>query len=126
MQFPESLYSIRSESSVIGGLINHPQVLIELSPHLSEDDFIHKVHKVIFSILRAEILKGAKINKVLLAQKCKELGFNTFEDLNLFDYVDSVSFTKINKDGIVGLAKELIKLRIKRELWNSTCEAIFY
>ncbi len=119
MSFPENLYSIRAEATYLGGLIKNPKYLIESDAFLSENDFYHKVHRTIFAVLRSLVFSGNSPDKVVLAQKCKELGLNTFEDLNLFEYLDSISFTNINEKGVKDLSKELIKLRIKRELWDN-------
>lgn len=118
MNYPESLYSIRSEATIIGGLINHPQTLLDLEHTLEERDFHHRVHKVVFSLLKNSILDGKQVDKIILAQKAKDLNISTFEDINLFDYLDSVTYSKINSNGIKELSKELIKLRIKRELFT--------
>ena len=119
MSFPENLYSIRAEATFLGGLIKNPKFLIESDSFLSENDFYHKVHRTIFSVLRSLVFSGQSPDKVVLAQKCKELGLNTFEDLNLFEYIDSISFTNVNEKGVKELSKDLIKLRIKRELWEN-------
>ncbi len=122
MNYPENLYSIRAEATCLGGLIKNPKYLIELDNFFSDKDFFHKCHRVIFSVLRSLVLSGQDANKVIVAQKCKELGLSMFEELNIFDYLDSISFTNINEKGIKDLAKELIKLRIKRELWDNAAE----
>ncbi len=118
---PENLYSIRSETVMIGGLVKNPNVLIQLE-HISEKDFFHPTHKILFAVLRSLILGGQDVNKVILAQKCLDLNLKNFEELNLYDYLDSASFTNINKIGLVELSKELIKLRIKREIFENASQ----
>ncbi len=116
---PENLYSIRAEANFLGSLIKNPKVLSDIEGFLTNKDFYHKVHSVVYSVLKSLVLSGQSSDKVILAQKCKELGLNTFEDLNLFEYLDSISFVSLNDKGTIELGKELIKLRIKRELFES-------
>jgi replicative DNA helicase len=116
---PESLYSVVAERTCLGGLIKNPKVLIDLDLHFGDTDFFFREHRIIFSILRSMILGGQNIDKVVLAQKCKDLNLNNFNELDIFSYIDSAVFTQINSQGIVDLCKTLIKLRIKRELWES-------
>lgn len=122
MTYPENLYSIRAEATCLGGFIKNPKLLIEIENFFGEKDFYHKVHRTAFAVLRSLVLSGQDANKVILAQKCKELGLNTFEELNLFEYLDSISYSQINEVGLKDLSKELIKLRIKRELWENAEE----
>lgn len=122
MSIPESLYSIRAESNFLGSLIKNPKILIEAENFILERDFFHKTHRTLYSVLRNLILSGQNADKVILAQKCKELGLNNFEDLNLFEYVDSISFVSLNERGTLDLGRELQKLRIKRELWDNASE----
>jgi len=119
MQFPDNLYSIQLERNMIGGIINHQDQIIELSHLFSEKEFYERTHSVIFQVLKNCVLSGQKIDKVLLAQKVKELGISHFSDLDIFSYLDDLSYIKLNKNGITDTAKELIKLRIKRDLWEN-------
>lgn len=118
---PESLYSIPAERTCLGGFIKNPKLLMEID-FISEKDFHHKVHRNIFSILRNLVFNGQNSDKVILAQKCKELNINSFEEINLFDYLDSASYTQINENGLKDLVKDLIKLRIRRELFENAQE----
>lgn len=122
MTYPENLYSVNLERTCLGGLINNTKTLIELDSVLTDKDFFFREHMIIFSILRGLVLGGRDVDKVLLAQKCKELNLNSFNELDIFSYIDSASFTKINEKGVIEFAKELIKLRIKREIFLNAQE----
>jgi len=120
MFYPESLVSIRTESQFLGGLIKNPKFLVEMDSFVSEKLFYHKIHKTCFSILSGLVYNGKEVNRVILAEQAKQLGINQFEDINLFEYLDSISFTNVNLKGLEELSGELLKLSIRRELWDNT------
>lgn len=122
MQFHESLFSLQLERNILGGLMNFQDSVIELSHMFTEKEFYERTHSVIFQVLRNCVLSGQKIDKVLLAQKVKELGISAHHDINIFEYLDDLSYIKLNKDGIVQSAKELIRLRFKRDTWEDTLQ----
>ena len=119
MNIPENLSSLQMERSILGGFINHQEQIIELSHLFSEKEFYERTHSVIFQVLKNCVLSGQKIDKVLLAQKVKELSISHHGEIDIFTYLDDLSYIKLNKGGIVDTAKELIKLRIKRDLWEN-------
>lgn len=119
MQVHDSLYSLNLEKYSLAGFIRNPDYLIEYNHIFTEKDFYNKTHRLIFSILKNQILSGQKVDKVILAQKIVELGIKSYEEINIFDYIDAISYISINKDGLRDTVKELIKLRIRRELWQN-------
>lgn len=109
------IYSLQVEKHAIGGLIKHPQVFSEISPFVNEKDFYNDVHLIIFCVIRDSIEKKERIDKVLVAQKVKNLGVFFKDDIDIFEYIDSVAFTQITPEATVDAFKELITLRIRRE-----------
>jgi len=118
-----ALYSIQVEKHVLGGLIQHPEVLADIDGFISERSFFAKPHDVIYSCLRSSILNNERIDKVLLAQKIKNLGISFKEDIDIFGYIESISFAPIKAGAIIQAAKELAKLKALREM-ELTCEQI--
>lgn len=122
MQLPNELNSIQLERSVLGGFLNNKEFLIEMENKISERDFYNPVHSIIFSVLKNTTLSGQDINKVTLGQKIKDLKISKFNEIDIFDYLDTISFTQINLSGIKESVDELNKLRIKRELWINAAD----
>jgi replicative DNA helicase len=114
---PESLYSVQLERNSIGGFLNFPDTLIDLSNFLSDDLYYTKEHRIIFSILKNAILNGERIEKILIAKKIKDLGIRM--DIDIFDYIDSIGFCSIQPSGIEECIKELLKLKIRRDIYNN-------
>jgi replicative DNA helicase len=111
----EDLNSIRVEKHVLGGLIKDPKLMLEICGFVNSEDFYVPIHKVIFGVIQNLVFTQKEADKVLIAQKIKELGISFKDDVNIFDYIESLSSTQINKLGTIEASKELVRLRIKRD-----------
>lgn len=110
------IFSLQIEKHVLGGLIKNPDVLAEVDAFISEKDFSNDTHGIIYSIIRQALCANEKLDKVILAQKIKNHGISFKDDINIFDYIDSICFTEINRAGTVEACQELKKLSIRRDL----------
>ena len=84
------LFSYQTEKHVLGGLIRNPRVLADLDVIISEKDFYSPVHSTIFSCIKNIAFEGGEIDPVTVAQKIKNLGISFKDDINIFDYVESI------------------------------------
>ena len=116
-----ALYSIQVEKHSLGGLIQNPHVVSEIDRFLSERDFVAEPHNVMYSCLRSAVLGNERIDKVLLAQKIKNLGISFKDDVNIFDYIEAISFAPITPAATIKACQELVKLRALRDI-DSTCD----
>jgi replicative DNA helicase len=114
-----NIFSLELEKHFLSGLFNNPKILFDLDGIICQHDFYNDTHNSIFSVLRGIILADEKYDKVLLAQKIKNLGIIPKEDINIFSYIESLAFLKISPEATVKAAKELVKLRIKRQIYQS-------
>jgi replicative DNA helicase len=110
-----SIKSIDIEKHVLAGLMKHPEVFFEVSHFIDENDF-SSGHKTIFSVIKGQISKNLQVDAVIIAEKIKNLGINFKQDFNIYDYVDSLSFLKINKKSLVETCKNLKTITIRREI----------
>lgn len=111
-----AIYSLRIEKHVLGGLVKNPTIFPEVERFISEYDFYSDVHNTIFCVIRDTLLKKEKIDKVILAQKIVNLGISFKDDISISDYIESLSFTQITPKATIEAAKELLKLRVRREI----------
>lgn len=118
-----SLYSLQIERHVLGGLIKFPEIFPEIDGFLNEQDFFNEVHYTIFSVIKNIVYKNEKLDRVLVAEKIKNLGVSFKDDINIFDYIENLFFTQINKEAVLKSAQELVKYRIRREI-SITAEKI--
>lgn len=112
-----SIYSLELEKYVLSAIIKHPKVFPDIEAFICEDDFVNEVHYTVYSVYKECFNKGESIDKVLIAQKAKNLGI-TFEDqtIDIFNYVKSICLIPSNPKGLIEAAKELLKFRIRREI----------
>jgi replicative DNA helicase len=92
-------------------------VFPDIEAFINENDFVNDVHYTIFCVYKETFNKGTTIDKILIAQKAKNLGI-TFKDqsIDIFNYVNSVCLIPTTKNGVIEAAKELVTLRVRREL----------
>lgn len=110
------IYSNQVEVHVLGGLLKHPDVLAEVDSFLSAEDFYNNVHQTIYCVLRESILNNEKIDKVLLANKISNLGISSKDDIDIFDYTNTLNYTSITREAVIESCKELLKTRVRRDL----------
>lgn len=112
------IYSLEIERHVLGGILKYPEVFPEIERFVSENDFYNQVNRTVFSVMRDLLNSGKSIDKVIVAQAIKNLGIHFNEDINIFDYIETISFTQINSKGAIDATKELLKLRVRREIYG--------
>lgn len=110
------IYSNKIERHVIGGLLKYPEIFCEVDGFISEQDFYNEVHYTIFSVIKSSIHKNEKIDRVLVSERIKNLGVSFKDDINIFDYVESLGLTQITKEALIESSRELVKYRVRREL----------
>ena len=63
------------------------------------------------------ILNNEKIDKVLIANKIKNLGVSFEDDVSIFDYIENLIFQQITEEAAIESCRELAKLRVCREMF---------
>lgn len=119
-----SIYSLQIEKYVLSGLIKHPDAFSDIESFINENDFVNEVHYTIFCVFKETFNKGESVDKILIAQKAKNLGI-TFKDqaIDIFNYVNSICLIPTTRPGLIEGSKELLKFRIRREI-EETGESI--
>lgn len=119
----DSIYSIKIEKHVLGGLIKEPKIFADVERFVTEKDFINEVHQTIFCVLRNSFINNEAVDPVILAEKIKNIGISFKDDINIYDYIEAISFNTINEKGIIEACKELKKLTVRRNLYHK-CDEI--
>ena len=118
------IYSLQIEKHVLGGLIKHPHIFPDVDLFLTEDHFHSPVHGTIYLVIRSSLANGEKIDKILIANKIQNLGVSFKDEINIYDYIDNISFTQITEDAALKSAAELHKIKMRRELRSVLSDAI--
>lgn len=116
-----AMHSFEEERQFLATLINHPDSFVEISSYISEDDFyseISQVNKTIFAILKRSIESGEQIDYVMLTERALSLNLSFEDDINIGDYIQSLSLRKTKSSTIIGLAKDLKKYSARRKIEN--------
>jgi len=124
MQDINKLISLQLEKNALGGLIRNPEVFTEVEPFITPEVFADQdnIHSVIYSVARNILSAGKtdKLDKVILAQEISNLGIRFKSEINIFDYISAISFTQITKPATVESFKQLLKLKLCRDIyWQS-------
>jgi len=117
-----ALYSPQLERHVIGGLIQNPQVFPDIEAFLNEKDFYIEPHNVIFACLKNLILNQEKPDKVILAQKIKNLGISFKEGINIYDYIEALSLAPITPEATIKACQEIVKFRALRDIEKTSVD----
>lgn len=120
------IYSLEVERHSLSAVLRYPDILSDIDSLIKETDYFQEAHKIIFSIIKASYFNQEKIDKVLIAQKIKNLGVSFKEGIDIFDYIDSLSISQITREAGIESFKELAKLRFRRELYQTGQEISEY
>jgi replicative DNA helicase len=116
------IFSYELEQHLLSALIKFPDKFSEISVVISERDFFSgssNVNRTIFLILKQAIENSEKIDHIILTERVKSLGITFDENINVADYIQSLSFKRISPDAVLGVAKELKKFTTRREIYDS-------
>lgn len=122
----DELYSLPLERHVLATLYKFPDVFTQIEAFMSENDFSVSFHGTCFCVLKDCFYKKEKVDKVVWAQKLKNLGIVKYEDVDVFSYIENITYTQINQEAGQEACKELVKLRVLRELVDQNEKAQSY
>lgn len=118
-----SLYSHPIERHCLGGLIKNSQIFSEIDLWITDKDFYSDVHQTIYAVCRAILSRAEKLDKVIVAEKVKNLGIKFKDEIDIYSYIDTICFVQIDAQATIKAFKELSKLRVKREINDSLVKA---
>jgi replicative DNA helicase len=117
------IYSYEIEKQILAVFIQKPKLLVNYLNIINQNDFFAErslLHKTLFTVLKSAVQKGESIDEVILTQRIKDLGIKFEEDINVLDYVRSLSMRKIHGDDkIQSSIQELKKLSARRSISKS-------
>ena len=118
------IYSHELEQHLLSGIIKHPESFFEISNLIEESDFRAngEVNKTIFKITKQALEAGESIDDVIISQRIKELNISFDENVNVFDYLKSLSMRMVSKESILQTAKDLKKLSIRQNISNQAID----
>ena len=116
MSHHQLIASLEIEKQLICGLLKYPDSFVDFSPFINEHDFSSEILQTIFCVIRKYINEGKNVDNILIGQEIQNSGISFEDDINIFDFLNALSLIPINKESINGIAKELKKYTVARQL----------
>lgn len=116
------LFSLQSEKHSLSSICRNKEVLYEIDGWFTSTDYSQDIHATIYAIVRQVILAKEHLDPVLVAQKIANLGIKFNQDISIFDYVQSLFLIPTTKDVGIESFKDVLKLRIRRNLVDGARE----
>ncbi|HAI18024.1 MAG TPA: hypothetical protein DCM10_08430, partial [Xanthomarina gelatinilytica] len=116
------IHSLDLEQHLLGALIKYPEKYAEIENFIDESDFYaddNQNHKTIFLALRQCIDQSADVDHVILAQRIQSFNISFPQDLNINDYIYSLSLRAISPSQVLSIAQELKKYSIRRTIYQA-------
>lgn len=116
------IYSKELEKQLLAALIQHPNSYAEIANLISEKDFYSGnnsfVHKTMFKIIKSiqEKGEGDAIDDVVLIERLKSSNITFIDNVDISDYVRSLTLKKVPSEAIISIAKELNTYTIRRSI----------
>lgn len=108
------------ERACLAGFIKWPNCIADYLGLIKTTHFDNKVHAAIFSATTSLYQESGNVDPILIAEKLTSIGLKHFEDLNILDYLDSLSRMSIKQD----LVKQYMLNVIKYDYARRAEEAI--
>ena len=68
-----------------------------------------------FCVVRNCYVNQETVDSVVLAEKIRNMGISFKDDVDIFDYIEAISFNTINEKGVIEACRELKKAHGKKK-----------
>lgn len=113
----QNLFPIESEKAVIAGLLQYPEVYLEIQPYIKYSDF-SKTNSSIFGVISNLIENQGTVTPIIVVSRLEALGVK-IDGVELLDYIDGLRYYSIDKKSVPILAKEVKKYSILRTVYTN-------
>jgi replicative DNA helicase len=110
----EGSNKLNIEKKFIAGILKHPELIYEVGMLVDSSCFSNKTHRLIFQVCQSlsESSKGS--SPAIVAKEVSNLGIRSKDNIDIYDYIESISKSPITKKGAVAFAEELAKIRTRK------------
>lgn len=114
-----SLYNVEIESSCLAVLIQYPDVFADFQL-VGPQDF-SEINRDVFNVIQQQLNQTppASVSPMIVSERLKGFGINDIkgaDGLTPFDYLNGLQMRFVEKSEATGLAKELKRYTVRREL----------
>lgn len=104
--------SIQAEQELLGGVLNYPNLLVDVIGYIKPEDFYKDAHKVIFGAIEELFSKNIKIDIVTVA----DILVNVLNTVGGISYISELSGSILGKSNVKEYAKIIKEKSNKRKL----------
>jgi replicative DNA helicase len=122
-EFNQNIASQQIEKATLAGFLKNPKKLLELIHIVADTDYLYPPHPTIFSILKDSVVNNKPVDPVIIAERVKNLGITFKANLNIYEYLNALSYIKISDKALEDSCRRLKTLSIRREIYD-TCGQI--
>lgn len=97
------------ERACLAGFIKWPHNSADYHGIIKTNHFENKIHAAIFSAINILYSQNGNVDSILIAEKLSAIGLTQFEDLNIIDYLDTLSRMNIKEDLVSQYIANVIK-----------------
>jgi len=119
------IHSLDLEMHLLGALIKYPEKYAEIQSFIDEGDFYaddNQTNRTIFCALKQCLDQGGSVDHVVLAQRIQSFNISFPQDINITDYIFSLSLRAISPNQVLQIAQELKKFSIRRSIYEAAQE----
>lgn len=111
------IYDLENEKLFISSLLRFPEAFADIDGTVDENDFVNKMHQIIFSVIRQTLRSGENLDKVVVSQKINNLGLS-FEDKvdDILSYLTDLSLIPVSWESIKDIANSLKAVTMRRSI----------
>jgi replicative DNA helicase len=110
------MFSYEFERQLLAGLLRNPSIYSEISGVISKSDFVAKINETIFSFLSNSYERSESVDANILAEKIALSGIGTQDNIDIGEYLSSISLRNVSEESAISAAAEVKKLSIRREI----------
>lgn len=103
------------EEQFLSGLLKHSDVWAEVERFILPDTFKTRSFKQIFTAIRAVTDAGNPVDPTIISTELTRNNIVPFDDIDVDDYLDSLSHRPISRKATLNLAAEIFDTYIKRK-----------
>lgn len=111
------IFSLEIEKDSLSILLNKPDFFFEISSVINEQDYYSELNQSIFSVIKQISNTQESLTPTIIAQKLQNMGLSFEDDINVFDYLESLSLILVPLSSSVTIFKELKKYSVARKIY---------
>lgn len=111
------IHNFETERFCLAGLLRFPKIFSDIDAFITDYDFVSKLNRTVFSVIKSFLSKGQELNDFLIAEKVKNLNIRFDEnDLEILDFIESLRLLQVSERSVMALFQELKRTTVRREI----------